>query len=686
MADLIEEITHIDCAVLTHKKPLAEESVAERMRWAAGREATRVEDEAYSLLGIFGITMSTLYGEGQYAFQRLQEEILRRIPDPTLFAWGACRPLSPKDFKYIDVSSSLLASPFASSPWSFTGIGGKTYTLSTKDARDLQIPVEEYTFTPRGVRTKMCLIPMRSLAPSLDINFDFRDSSSSQNHVEHSWRLIVLGWYQAGPQTSTCDKRHLLGKLCVITHENPDLTALHVPKAVHLRLTSPAIGENVHDNWEFHHRTLLFTISLDDFVDILSLVEPITVYLSHPTPSTFDRDPMTGGSITRQFMIRLSSWAQSVLQPGYTIKSDPRLAGDHSLQLNNSSVFSFQLFNKLELVDILIEYRYMHVTVFDDESEDSWQETAVVIEARIWSSPDSTTLNRSPPYTSSIWTANKRALSLPRRDIHVTKQSGEEITLQLCLGIATYGHYHTHVEVTTNATSPDPPHSLSLRADYLKWEGLKMPPRITKLHGKDLKFTLLGSVRRALEAQGYSVHLERHGGNPGSSYSHTLTLSDVNSGFTISIKYFHDLHTNAATTETIEFQDLIVVTSVTLESSSVLDGSNSYQDGPHVLRLWDRCGPSGWTWSHGPEKIYLASPVGEALSVTLGLDMAWTSEYYLVVDIQRAEKYNCWSNFMYNHTHDQPGHRLSNSCESISLILPGHTKHSLQERGYKVHF
>ena len=213
-----------------------------------------------------------------------------------------------------------------------------------------------------------------------------------------------------------------------------------------------------------------------------------------------------------------------------------------------------------------------------------------------------------------------------------------------------------------------------------------MPPWITKLHGKDLKFTLLGSVRRALEAQGYSVHLERHGGNPGSSYSHTLTLSDVNSGFTISIKYFHDLHTNATTTETIEFQDLIVVTSVTLESSSVLDGSNSYQDGPHVLRLWDRCGTSGWTWSHAPEKIYLASPTGEALSVTLGLDMAWTSEYYLVVDIQRAEKYNCWSNFMYNHTHDWPGHRLSDSCESISLILPGHTKHSLQERGYKVHF
>ena len=49
---------------------------AERMRWAAEREATRVEDEAYSLLGIFGISLPTLYGEGRHAFQRLQEEIL----------------------------------------------------------------------------------------------------------------------------------------------------------------------------------------------------------------------------------------------------------------------------------------------------------------------------------------------------------------------------------------------------------------------------------------------------------------------------------------------------------------------------------------------------------------------------------------------------------------------------------
>ncbi|PIL28754.1 hypothetical protein GSI_08798 [Ganoderma sinense ZZ0214-1] len=91
LANLITEITNIDQDILTHKKALANETIAKRMRWAASREATRIEDEAYSLLGIFGITMPTLYGEGEHAFQRLQEAILQRIPDISLFAWDSLR-------------------------------------------------------------------------------------------------------------------------------------------------------------------------------------------------------------------------------------------------------------------------------------------------------------------------------------------------------------------------------------------------------------------------------------------------------------------------------------------------------------------------------------------------------------------------------------------------------------------
>lgn len=89
-AELLETVTQIPASVLRLEAPLSDISVAKRMSWAARRRTTRVEDEAYCLLGIFDINMPTLYGEGRRAFQRLQEEILKQTPDTTLFAWGSC--------------------------------------------------------------------------------------------------------------------------------------------------------------------------------------------------------------------------------------------------------------------------------------------------------------------------------------------------------------------------------------------------------------------------------------------------------------------------------------------------------------------------------------------------------------------------------------------------------------------
>ncbi|KAI0828038.1 heterokaryon incompatibility protein-domain-containing protein [Trametes gibbosa] len=86
LAKMIEEITGIDFDILIGRASVDSVSVARRMSWAAGRETTRIEDRAYSLLGIFGVHMAPIYGEGKNAFLRLQEEILRTIPDQTIYA------------------------------------------------------------------------------------------------------------------------------------------------------------------------------------------------------------------------------------------------------------------------------------------------------------------------------------------------------------------------------------------------------------------------------------------------------------------------------------------------------------------------------------------------------------------------------------------------------------------------
>lgn len=85
----ISSSTRIPADVILGKVALGSCSVAARMSWAARRETTRIEDTAYCLLGIFDVNMPLVYGEGSKAFRRLQEEIIKRRNDLTIFAWSS---------------------------------------------------------------------------------------------------------------------------------------------------------------------------------------------------------------------------------------------------------------------------------------------------------------------------------------------------------------------------------------------------------------------------------------------------------------------------------------------------------------------------------------------------------------------------------------------------------------------
>jgi WD40 repeat protein len=74
----IHEITGIPIRGLQGQS-LSEFGVDERMSWAKDRNTTRPEDRAYSLLGIVGVFLPLLYGEGEMeAFGRLRREIHTR--------------------------------------------------------------------------------------------------------------------------------------------------------------------------------------------------------------------------------------------------------------------------------------------------------------------------------------------------------------------------------------------------------------------------------------------------------------------------------------------------------------------------------------------------------------------------------------------------------------------------------
>jgi hypothetical protein len=74
----VHEITGIPIKAL-HGEPLSQYTVDERMGWAAKRDTKKKEDKAYCLLGIFDVSMSVRYGEGEKnALARLRRKIDKR--------------------------------------------------------------------------------------------------------------------------------------------------------------------------------------------------------------------------------------------------------------------------------------------------------------------------------------------------------------------------------------------------------------------------------------------------------------------------------------------------------------------------------------------------------------------------------------------------------------------------------
>ncbi|CEJ90082.1 hypothetical protein VHEMI05889 [[Torrubiella] hemipterigena] len=89
LTHIISDITGVPQSLLTSppQQDLQDFPIAERISWIAHRKTTRKEDMAYSLLGLLDINMPMLYGEGDKAFIRLQEEVIKKYNDFTIFAW-----------------------------------------------------------------------------------------------------------------------------------------------------------------------------------------------------------------------------------------------------------------------------------------------------------------------------------------------------------------------------------------------------------------------------------------------------------------------------------------------------------------------------------------------------------------------------------------------------------------------
>ena len=184
-ADKLSDITGVDEGVLLGTSPVRASSIAKIMSWASKRVTTRKEDTAYCLLGLFGIHMPLLYGEGERAFIRLQEEILKQPSDQSLFAWN------PVDEASNSASSKKdpICGIFAPSPACFAETGDIVPLPGYWDT--------ESTLTNRGVRLRMPFKCDKSnnnfigilccVSGSLirDVAIDFHSASHSLEDLDH---------------------------------------------------------------------------------------------------------------------------------------------------------------------------------------------------------------------------------------------------------------------------------------------------------------------------------------------------------------------------------------------------------------------------------------------------------------------------------------------------------------------
>ncbi|KAG1822017.1 uncharacterized protein BJ212DRAFT_936645 [Suillus subaureus] len=120
--------------------------IDKRMTWAAQRKTTRAEDVAYSLMGIFDVSLQIAYGEGgERAFGRLVEAIMQAGGDSSVLNWAG------------EPAKHHASFALPASPASFVGHPD----IVTIGRLDLML-------TSRGLRIPLVILPLDMTRPEFD--------------------------------------------------------------------------------------------------------------------------------------------------------------------------------------------------------------------------------------------------------------------------------------------------------------------------------------------------------------------------------------------------------------------------------------------------------------------------------------------------------------------------------------
>ncbi|KAK3898515.1 putative vegetative incompatibility HET containing-domain protein [Staphylotrichum tortipilum] len=219
----LSSITNIDSDILvkcTDSIKLQTIPVATRLSWAAHRQTTRVEDEAYCLLGIVGVHMPLLYGEGTGAFLRLQETILQKGNDMSLFAWVARSPTvdvsgllasDPSQFAYCGEMARINSPLLPPLSWAITNAGLET-TIAL-DRPGAGGDKTEYTAITRTIGGTFTSKGCQEAQPWSSYRLFLRCGAPERHHAPSAERVVLAIWLR---KTSAGFVRYKPTELCAI--------------------------------------------------------------------------------------------------------------------------------------------------------------------------------------------------------------------------------------------------------------------------------------------------------------------------------------------------------------------------------------------------------------------------------------------------------------------------------------
>ncbi|KAM5545404.1 hypothetical protein V8D89_001017, partial [Ganoderma adspersum] len=441
LADLVESVTKIDYRALLHLEPLDTFSVAQRLSWAANRKTTRVEDRAYSLLGLFNINMPTLYGEGDRAFRRLQVQIMQRIPDQSLFAWGDVYVSSEltKNRDFADTSKGLRAEVqqynHDEERWNLLAMSPDRF----KDCKHINTPRNttspllshlsrheiEYTSTPYGVRTQFWMIhltqdlhSLRICLHSTGVQLEFPDLPESSQ-----WYVAILKCeHQEQPG-------HPLGRVCYMSPSETNIQSMH---AGYIWVTSPQ-GKSLCTPPD------LLPLSPETIEHCRPQTELKTVYIPPP-----DRDTLSVSSrlqdqpYTAIMLVLLRTTRDALRSRGYS-------ADIRGPDLDHPTMHWFTLSKDEHTITIEFQHTLrLGGRAFTIDAEVRMSGSHI----QLHSAPDSDQADR---HTVSWWDEIEWETELDDKKVRLSAAGAGTLTVDLRLAFAGLGYYVLRADVLSDA-------------------------------------------------------------------------------------------------------------------------------------------------------------------------------------------------------------------------------------------